>query len=200
MYYRTNEKLEAINSLEFVAEQVDKVSDDISKWKWIIIGLHNALQNYMVCALRGTENTNVLTKKSSTNWLTEFFNRIQSPKYKWKYPKERLDSFTKLFEKIQSDMMKKYYKGEAFKPTQAQINSVIDLNLFRNEFIHFVPKGWSLSIDGLSNLVLEIIDIIDFLAFESHNIIWKDESEKSRTQNAITNIKNKFNEQIPEAT
>jgi hypothetical protein len=196
MHYRTNEKLEAINSLEFVSEQVDKVSDDISKWKWIIIGLHNALQNYMVCALRGTENTNVLSKKSSNNWLTEFFNRMHSPKDKWKYPEERLDSFTNLFEKMQSDMMKKYSNGKAFIPTQSQIDSVIDLNLFRNEFIHFVPKGWSLGITGLPTLVVEVLGIIEFLAFESSNIRWSEESEKTRTRNAISNIKNKFTEQI----
>lgn len=200
MYYRTNEKLEAINSLEFVSEQVDKVSDDISKWKWIIIGLHNTLQNYMVCSLRGTENTNILSKKSSNNWLTEFFNRIDLTKYKWKYPDERLDSFINLFEKIQSDMMKKYFNGKAFIPTQSQIDSVIDLNLIRNEFIHFVPKGWSLGLAGLPNLVIEVLGIIEFLAFESRNIHWSEESEITRTRNAISNIKNKFNEQIPKAT
>lgn len=200
MHYRTNEKLEAINSLEFVSEQVEKVSEDISKWKWIIIGLHNALQNYMVCALRRLENTNVLTHKSARDVLTEFFNIMDLPENKWKFPKEKLDSFTNLFEKIQSDKMKKNVNSKVFKPTHSQIDCVINLNLFRNEFIHFVPKSWSLGVNGLSNLVVEVLTIIEFLAFESHNIVWSEESEKSRTLNAISNIKNKFNEQIQNAT
>jgi len=181
--------------LEFVSEQVDKVSDDISKWKWIIIGLHSALQNYMVCALRGTENTNVLSAKSSKNWFVEFWNRMHSPKYKWKYPSERLDLFSNLFEKIQTDKMRKGIISEIFQPTQNQIDCVIYLNLYRNEFVHFVPKSWSLSINGLLNLVIEVLGIIEFLAFESNNIIWSEESERTRTRNAISNIKNKFNGQ-----
>ncbi len=192
MYYRTDEKSEAITSLEFVSEQVDKVSEDISKWKWIIIGLHNSLQNYMVCALRETENTNLLAKKYSMKWLEEFWNRMTIKKYKWKYPEERLDSFINLFYKIQSDKMKMYFNSEVFGPTQTQTDCVNDLNYFRNEFIHFVPKGWSLGINGLSNLVIEILGVIEFLAFKSHNIIWHEESEKARTKKAIANIRNKF--------
>jgi len=97
MSYRTNEKIESIISLEFVSEQSDMVSEDVFKWKWILIGLHNALQNFMVCALRGTENTNVLASKSALKWLEEFWNRMSDNKHKWKYPKQRLDSFTNLF-------------------------------------------------------------------------------------------------------
>ena len=197
MQYRTNEILEAINSLEFVLEQVDKVSEDISKWKWVIIGLHNTIQNYMVCALRGTENTNVLTVKSSKEWLQEFWNRIQPTTYKWKNPAERLDLFTNLFKKTQTDKMLKGISSRKFEPTQSQIDSVNNLNFYRNEFMHFVPKGWSFSIDEFPNLVVEVLRIIEFLAFESGNINWSDESEKTRTTDALYKIINKLNEQTP---
>ncbi|MEJ2493878.1 MAG: hypothetical protein P8Y79_06085, partial [Ignavibacteriaceae bacterium] len=117
-YLRTDHNYEAINSLEFVAELVGDVSNYISKWKWIIIALHNSLQNFMVCSLRGTNNLKVLAKKSAMNWIAEFTNRLSGNVEEWKSPNEKLDSFPNLFQKIQSDTMLMYTVSQKFTPSE----------------------------------------------------------------------------------
>jgi len=192
-YYRTNENVEAIESLEFVTELLSLSEADITKWKWIIIALHNSLQNFMVCSLRGTNNLNVLAKKSAKEWFSEFTKRMIGTVAEWKSPEEKLDWFPSLFKKIQSDLMLMYTFSKKFVPSDSQKSTVIDLNYLRNEFIHFVPKSWSLPIDEIPNLILEILSIIEFLAFESKNIVWLDDNYPTRIQVAIRSIKEKIN-------
>ena len=50
-------------SLEMVSETLAKVLDNIYYWKWALIALENALQGYMVLALKGTSSINVLKEK-----------------------------------------------------------------------------------------------------------------------------------------
>ena len=55
-----------------------------------------------------------------------------------------------------------------------QMNADVEkLNLLRNQFVHFVPKGWSLEISGMPRIVRHCCDVIDHLAvrhptFEHH--------------------------------
>jgi hypothetical protein len=55
---------DAVFSLRMTAECLDKVLDDPHYWKWVIIALHNALQGFMVNALRLTDDSSVAVTRS----------------------------------------------------------------------------------------------------------------------------------------
>lgn len=85
--------------------------------------------------------------------------------------------------------MKFYGHSKAFKPSGSQGESVKRLNRLRNEFIHFVPKGWSLEISGLPQIFFDCLNIIEFLGWECGNIIIHDELVNNRAKMALSNAK-----------
>ena len=85
--------------------------------------------------------------------------------------------------------MKFYVHSKAFIPMGTQGESIKTLNRLRNEFIHFVPKGWSLDVSGLPHLFLDCFNIIEFLGWECNNIIWHDENAEGRAKQALFDAK-----------
>ena len=63
-WLETDEFQETILALQLTSEQLSQLATtgNLHYWTWIIVCLHNALQGFMVLALRGTNNINVLTK------------------------------------------------------------------------------------------------------------------------------------------
>jgi len=182
IWFRTNEFEEAILSLEKVDYTSELIVNDISEWRWLVISLHNALQGFMVLALRGSNNFAILTTKCAAEWMEAY--RSDKP-----LPVERLDSFLNLYKKIKNDRMLMYGHSKKFKPTDTQGRSIKKLNNFRNDFIHFIPKGWSIEVSGLPQISLDCLSIIGFLSWESGNIIWNKNSLKTRAERAIRKAK-----------
>ena len=79
------------------SEQLERVVDNPHYWQWVIVGLHNALQGFMVLALRGGTNLNVLTDKCAEQWLAAYERGDVN------YPEQRLDRFLNLYKKIKSN-------------------------------------------------------------------------------------------------
>jgi hypothetical protein len=100
-----------------VGEQLPRSAENPHYWKWVIIALHNALQGFMVLALRGTSNLNVLTKKSAEEWMAAYTRGDN------RFPTPRLDSFLELYKKIQTDRMRMYVDSQPFKPSGTQTQS-----------------------------------------------------------------------------
>ena len=48
------------------------------------------------------------------------------------------------------------------------------LNTLRNAFTHFTPKGWSLALDGLPAICLDVLDLLQFIGWESTSVTWHD--------------------------
>ena len=62
--FTTDEYAEATTALEEVVVHLRAVASDTHQWKWVVIALHSALQGFLVLALRGSANFDVMTKKS----------------------------------------------------------------------------------------------------------------------------------------
>ncbi|MCK4447271.1 MAG: hypothetical protein KAW56_09340 [Candidatus Marinimicrobia bacterium] len=165
-YLRTNIENEAALSLEILSEQIPKVKIDLYRWKWVILFLHNTLQNFMVLALRGTNNLKVVNKKDADKWLKAYYNNEDT------LPVCRLDNFLNLYQKIKTNSMCQYVNSKKYIPNKDEDFYVKKLNQLRNDFIHFVPKSWSIQLVGLPGLCLDCLSIIQFLIFESGNIIF----------------------------
>ncbi len=185
-WLRINIQKEAALGIEMVAEQLLKTRKDVYRWKWVIITLHNTLQNFMVLALRGTNNLKVLTDKEREKWLKAYQNDDKQ------LPQGKLDFFLNLYKKIQSNQMRQSIHSKSFKADKEFDLCVEKLNYFRNEFIHFIPKGWSIQLVGLPYISMKCIKIIEFLFYESGNVLMNTELEskvKSSLKTCLTELK-----------
>jgi len=162
-WLRTDEHTEAVMALEAFYSNLLQVERDLYYWKWAVIALHNSIQGFMVCALRGTSNFAILTPESAQEWM-EAHEQAQP------LPQEVLDDFLNLYKKIKGDLMIQYVDSQKFTPKGQQGRSIKRLNELRNDFIHFTPKGLSLEVSGLPEVCLDVLAIIDFLVTQSGNI------------------------------
>ena len=66
---RTNEYIEAVKALEMLEHMLSLVKKDEYHWKWAIIVLHNAMQAFMVCALKGPAGLGALKPSIAAKWI-----------------------------------------------------------------------------------------------------------------------------------
>ena len=169
-----DEELDAICSLELLAEHLPKVITVPHHWKWVILALHNSLQGFMVLSLQGTNALNVLTKKSVEDWYEGYETGQLS-----NIP-PKLDAFKGLYAKIKSDTMKLRTDSKSFVPNLTQDKGVQRLNGFRNDFVHYVPAGSLFELRVWARIILDAVPIIEFLAFESQNVSFHREGTRER--------------------
>lgn len=181
-WLRTDESREAVLAICMVKEMLNRVSDEPYYWKWVVLALHNALQGFMVLALQGSDGLRVLKDDCAKAWLDAYERGDGN------YPEPRLKSFLELYKGIKSDQMRIYGISRPFRPQGTQGRSVNLLNRLRNDFIHYTPKSWSLEISSLPMVVKDCIGVISFLAFESQNVVWHEESMEDETRNLIIQI------------
>jgi hypothetical protein len=163
---RTSTVLEAKRSLEALVNLLPLVEIDVYNWKWVIISAHNSLQNFMVAALEGTSPGRVLINSAGAN----------SRQSSTEYDDSTLLKFNDLYDRVKKDpfMMQNMYSRKYQDPGNVG-NSVKRLNDLRNDFTHFDPKTLVLgpeSIVTLPRMLEDIFNVIQFLAFESHNVRW----------------------------
>lgn len=199
LWLRTNETEEAVSALEMLAEAAPSLLADSYRWKWAIIATHNALQGFMVLALRHGNGLLALKDEIAAQWLKAYRGG-------GKYPVEKLDNFLNLYKKVKSDRMLCYVHSKKFMAAPDHNRSVRKLNELRNEFIHFVPKGWSLKLTDLPEICLCCLEVIEFLGWESGNIILHEEVQEKRALSALkkakkvlANIKKKYEEAASKA-
>ena len=184
-WFETNETQEAVLSLQMMSEQLDHLAKTGNKhcWTWIIIGLHTALNGFMVLALSGTNSLNVFPENYAKQWLTAYYSNSG------KYPEPRLDCFLNLYNKIKSEKMNLYTNSKIFIPRGTQDSSVEKLNSLRNDFIHFFPKNWLIEPSYFIQIVYDCLDIISFLAFDCGNVMWQEEDLETQTRELIEKAK-----------
>ena len=164
--------------MEIAVEYIERIPDNLQYWKWVIIGIHNCLQSFMVLALRGSTPVNIMSEKKAKQWLKAYDEKIKFPNY-------YLDKFSNLYEKIKSDRMLMYTNSKKFEPSVNQDRHVSSLNQFRNAFVHFKVSGWSIYVGGMKNIILDILKVIEFLAFDSNNLSWPNEQTQEEVQRLL---------------
>jgi hypothetical protein len=173
-YLRTDEQDDAIRSLEWAARLSQSVATDRYLWKWILVALHNAAQGFMVLALWDGNGLRALRDNVAAKWLKA--HRLGAP-----YPVEKLDEFLNLYAKVKTRRGSK----AAFQPGANHDRSLRRLNAFRNEFIHFAPKGWSLELALLPPICRDTLDLIEFLGWKSSQVLWHKQTHVRRGKGAV---------------
>lgn len=112
----------------------------------VILAAENGLQGALVCAIQDTSGTSILEKKSAAKVLRYFDEGDM--------PQERMADFMTLF--------RKYRKMYPCKGTIRQLKQIRRLHKeFRNDFAHFVPKGWSIELAGLPAIIEAALKLIE---------------------------------------
>ncbi|WP_018998112.1 hypothetical protein [Hirschia maritima] len=157
-WFRTDSYIELHDAIEFTHEHISRFPNDSASVRWAIIGSVLALQSACIYQLDGHDSTgtSVLDNKSQMK-VCDWHNSDWSENY----PKKRLASSKDLLERVQKT------KETTTDFSQSWTNEdhkncfyLIDL---RNEFIHFIPQGWSHALNGLPAQLLSCWSIIDLL-------------------------------------
>jgi hypothetical protein len=181
-YLRTNERQEAVRSLEWAELQARSLLDDPYLWKWVFIALHNAAQGFMVLALWNGNGLLTLRPNIAKKWL-EAYNKGGE------FPVEKLDEFLNLYKKAKEKTNFNSHGASSFIPGSTHNKSFVQLNDFRNEFIHFTPKGWSLQLQGLPHMCLDVLDLIQFFGWDSDTILWHERGLVVRAKRALKSLR-----------
>ena len=182
----TNELVEAVADFEIFSEQLQRVIDDRHRWKWAIITLHSGIQGMMVLALKSGDGLNVLRKEDAKRW-SDWYNSGQSEESR---PRDlKLADFLTLYKKIKGRWMLMYRHSQKFVAKGTQGRSIKDLNRLRNDFIHFTPKVWALESRELLAMVSDCLEIAEFLAWKSGNVLFPEQNLRERLEIAFTSAR-----------
>jgi hypothetical protein len=129
----------------------------------------------MVCALGDSTGTSVLGKKSRAEMLKWFDNHNDD---RGDPPEQWLAPFPELLKRC-----KKHHKL-TLEPQQ--IKDICRLHrYFRNDFIHFTPKGWSIEKAGLPRIIGAALNAIEQLMGQHNVLMHLEEDEQQRLANSL---------------
>lgn len=148
---RMDEASNAIDYLEKAVRFLREVeAGELIAWKWVCISAHGALYGFAVAAATGT------------NWYSVTYERKDGSR-----GLKNFDDILKLCQNQKHMKMLVHSKPLKLDDEQRRAIKFIKDQL-RNEFQHFVPKGWTLFVDdGLPRIVGSILEITNFLALET---------------------------------
>ncbi|MCP5265332.1 MAG: hypothetical protein H6934_04440 [Burkholderiaceae bacterium] len=162
-WMRTDEREDVLSSLKLFIESQRMAESDDSYWKWSVISLHSAVQSAMAFHLSVGNDLLVMAQEDAEAWLTAHYNDPA-------YPETRMDGFLNLYRKIKANPV----LGYKFSPKGQQGRSIKALNTLRNEFIHFMPKGWSIELSGMPGIFQDCLGIVSELG-QANVARWEDE-------------------------
>ncbi len=178
VWLHTDEAEEAVKALEAVAHFARDVPTDLFAWRWTVLTIHNAVQGFMVIALRDSAGLLVLRNNLAAEWLAEHEARGG-------YPEERLDSFMNLYKKIKKASIAEQLGATPFTPAGTQGRSIKLLDSLRNQFIHFLLASWSLDVSGLPHICLDALEVVEYLAKGYRHLVWHDDTHPPRIDDAL---------------
>ncbi len=163
-FLRINEESNARDSLGKANEFLKNIKTDPLYWKWFIMAIHHAIYDFMLLALKNSDLSGI--------WEEPVRFIDNGPNHKYidiDNPNNKLINFLDAFKLIQKK--EKMSGSISAKPFIANIKhrkAIKKLNgVLRNNFMHFSPKLWSIEILFMIETVFPLLEIIEFLVFDS---------------------------------
>jgi hypothetical protein len=166
-WLRTDEREDILASLRMASSSCETAVDDLTAWKWIVVGTHSTLQGAMALHLGFGNDLLVASPEDAAAWLDAHENGAP-------YPEMMMDDFLSLYKKLK----KHNILGYRFKPNGTQGGNIRKLNRFRNQFIHFMPQGWSIELSGMPAICIDCLNIVSHVG--EHSLCTRWESEEQR--------------------
>ena len=179
-WLRTDEKEDLISSLKMIDVAVRSLPADEQMWKWVVISTHAAVQGMFVVRLESGDSFEVSKPKGVEKWLAAHRGDRN-------YPELKMDYFTELYGKVKSGKV----QGFNFQPNSTRDENITRLNSLRNDFIHFMPKGWSIEIALLCEVCLDCLNMVQSIG-ATLETRWDNDEQADRFErmcrNAIANL------------
>ena len=173
-YLRTDERDDLLASLKLVCVSARECQRDIQFWKWILVGTHSSLQAAIVFHLSFGNNLLVAKPKYAKKWL-------EAHRTEGNYPNMQMDFFLELYEKAKAQEV----LGFRLATQASQDESVEMLVTLRNEFVHFMPKGWAIELAGLPGICLNALGVIELLLRGPMQKRWENEAQTANVQGLL---------------
>lgn len=148
-------------------------TEDI-RWKWVAITLRQALYNFCILAITGSNYDRVCKFDKK--------NKIFIPK---------LIDFPEAMRRIEMQKwMRQFVHSKTAVLTAEQRGNCEFLNnSLRNEFEHFIPRAWVIDLNRVRRIINSVLEVISFLVFESGNIFLGNDHRQKRVGDLIGIIK-----------
>ncbi|MBN2266910.1 MAG: hypothetical protein JW725_01030 [Candidatus Babeliaceae bacterium] len=168
-WLRFTAETNALDFLERAGKFILQTESDIKAWKWVILSLHGALYGFAICACRSTDYGNIIHRTKKGMGI------------------ERLITLDKALSICQDrKWMGTLYGGKPLELTVSQDYSIKILKQsLRNNFEHYIPKGWSIEIHWLPSITIDILDVIRFLSVETFRYQHLNQSQRRRIKSII---------------
>lgn len=161
-----SEEQNALDYLEKTYHYVCQVEKSSIAWKWVFLTLHGALYGFAICALHwhNYERVTVKTKKGGEKLISfdEALNRCQDPKF-----------------------MKVCVESSELQLSLKQKESIQKIKQIRNRLEHYIPLSWKIHLHGFPQVVMNVLDVIRFLALNTSNWLNFSDSQKKRIRSFI---------------
>lgn len=156
----------ASDFLERAGEFIARTEADIKAWKWVVLSLHGALYGFAISACKGTDYESLVQRRKKG---------------------ERLIPFQEAIKKCQDEQwMGTLCTARPLILSENQKDSIKRLQkALRNNFEHYVPRGWSIEIHGLPRIAMDILDVIRFLAIESGRYQHLNQTQRRRIKSIV---------------
>lgn len=181
-FFRIDEKENAIDFLGKALVFLCEVEQNPFNWKWFTIALHNATYSFMLLALQNPDLSGIWKEPEvrDKEGRIDLFN-----------DNKKLISFMEAFKRIQDpNRMGGYVGCKAFSAEPSHEKSMRKLNdHYRNQFVHYRPMSWSIEIKDFIKISLPVLEIIEFLVFESGRVRFFEDSQFKRTRTYLDAIK-----------
>lgn len=149
-WLRIEEHTNALDYLEKVFHFLKEIDQNYYSWKWVMLSLHGAMYGFAFSACRGTNSDSVIRKTKRGSRLIDF------------------NSALSLCQDL--NWMRYAMSLKVLVLSHSQKQSIDKMkNFFRDEFVHFKPKGWSIEIHDFPIIALNCLDVIRFLVVDTYN-------------------------------
>ncbi|MBN1351363.1 hypothetical protein JXJ21_18240 [candidate division KSB1 bacterium] len=162
-----NEGTNSLDYLERAYQFIKETETDPIAWKWVILSLHGALYGFAICACKGTSNNSVTIQTKRGRKKLIFFDdalvMCQDPQ-----------------------IMQMYFHSKHLVISDRQKESIKYLKqTLRNNFEHYIPRLWSIEIHGMPQVCIDVLDVIRFLAIDTHNYIHFNQSQIRKIKSLV---------------
>lgn len=162
--FQTTPEREATRALSRFRDELARAEVDAYQWKWALIAGHNAIQNFMVCALDSPGRENLF----SPRYNKEFGTWWHDMGGKGEAPAPFMAVFMELYRRLEAPI-------DAFDDMKA-------MNEWRNEFIHFLMSTWVVSVRPLPIRFLSCLRVIEYCGWQPGRFDWDDTTLQVQAQ------------------
>ena len=176
---RTDEREDLLSSLQLVRVSARECRNDVQFWKWMLVGSHSSLQAAIVFHLSFGNDLLVAKPAHAKKWL-------EAHRSGGDYPDMHMDFFLDLYEKAKSHEV----LGFRLITEVAQDESVKRLLELRNDFVHFMPKGWSIELAMLPGVCLHSLEVVAAIAQGPIQMRWETDAQAARFESVLAECRN----------